>query len=85
MEQFFNFMKNSPTCYHAVEQIILQLKEQGFLPLEEREEYCIEPGKKYYVVRNNSSLLAFKIPEGEIKGFRLMASHSDSPCFKLKE
>ena len=85
MEQFFNFMKNSPTCYHAVEQIILQLKEQGFLPLEEREEYCIEPGKKYYVVRNNSSLLAFKIPREEVKGFRLMASHSDSPCFKLKE
>ncbi len=85
MEQFFNFVKNSPTCYHAVEQIILQLKEQGFLPLEEKEEYHLEPGKNYYVVRNNSSLLAFKLPREEVKGFRLMASHSDSPCFKLKE
>ena len=58
---------------------------QGFAELSEKETYHLEKGKSYFVVRNDSSLIAFTIPEKEGKGFRIIASHSDSPCFKLKE
>ena len=85
MERFFKFIENSPTCYHAVKTISMRLEKEGFLPLDERNNYVLKPGKGYYVVRNDSSLLAFRLPAENPQGFLLMASHSDSPCFKLKE
>ena len=37
------------------------------------------------MTRNQSSVIAFKIPGKDFKGFQIMASHSDSPAFKIKE
>lgn len=85
MEKFFKFIEESPTCYQAIETIRKNLEKEGFLPLDEKESYVPEMGKNYYIIRNNSSILAFKLPKKEPKGFLVMASHSDSPCFKLKE
>lgn len=85
MKKFFEFIEKSPTCYHAVDYISGRLEKEGFQKLSEKERYHLELGKKYYVVRNNSSLIAFYLPKEAPKGFLLMASHSDSPCFKLKE
>lgn len=44
-----------------------------------------EKGGHYFVTRNSSSLIAFSIPEKSIDGYRILASHSDSPSFKIKE
>ena len=41
-------------------------------------------GKGYYVTRNDSALIAFRIPKKDFTGFQVMASHSDSPVFKVK-
>lgn len=79
------FIDASPSCYHAVENVENILKDKGYFPLDEREEWELMPGGKYYVNRNGSSVIAFYIPEGEIKGFHMIASHSDSPGFKIKE
>ena len=81
----FDFIKNSPTCYHAVKNATDKLKREGFQELSEKEDFELEYGKKYYVVRNDSSVIAFVLPPSSAKGFRITASHSDSPCFKLKE
>ena len=35
--------------------------------------------------KNDSSIIAFVMPEDEFSGYRIMASHSDSPTFKIKE
>ena len=59
--------------------------EEGFTELKENEKWQIEQGGKYFVSRNGSSLIAFTIPETEMKGMRIIASHSDSPTFKIKE
>jgi aspartyl aminopeptidase len=61
------------------------LTEQGFTRLDEGEKWTILPGQGYFVTRNDSSLIAFQIPNQGIKGWRIMASHSDSPAFKIKE
>ena len=45
----------------------------------------VEPGRGYFVTRNMSSVIAFDIPEGEADSFRMIAAHSDSPTFKIKE
>ena len=37
------------------------------------------------MTRNESAVIAFRMPEKEITGYQIMASHSDSPAFKIKE
>ena len=62
-----------------------ELEGQGYQELSERGEWKLKDGGRYYVVRNGSSLTAFRIPHGTVKGFQIAASHSDSPGLKLKE
>ena len=83
-EKCLAFIDKSVSCFHAVENVEKQLKENGFTHLKENEGWKLEKGGSYYVKRNDSSLIAFRIPSGEIKGFHIAASHSDSPTFKLK-
>ena len=83
--KLIRFLENSPTCFHAVEQMAARLREAGFEELREEDSWKLKEGGSYYVIRNLSSLIAFRIPEGEWNGFQMMASHSDSPSFKLKE
>ena len=61
------------------------LKAEGFQEVKEEEKWNLEKGGSYYVTRNDSSIIAFTIPEGQFDGYRIMASHSDSPTFKIKE
>ena len=81
----FEFLKNPPTAFHAVDSLCAMLQEQGFTPLQECKAWEIVPGGKYYVTRNRSSVIAFTLPEGTPASFRIVASHSDSPTFKIKE
>ena len=85
VEQLLQFINDSPSCFHALGNVEKQLEEAGYLRLDEREEWHLVAGGKYYVDRNGSSCIAFHLPQKEIRGFHLIASHSDSPCFKLKE
>lgn len=85
LQSLFDFIDNSPTAYHAVANLERMLAGEGFIRLEEKETWGIQLGGKYYVNRNGSSLIAFAIPDKKPKGFHMVAAHSDSPCFKLKE
>ena len=85
VEELFQFIENSPSCFHAIETIREKLNDEGFIELVEGRSWQIEKGKKYYVTRNLSSIIAFKIPENDLKNFHIVASHSDSPTFKIKE
>lgn len=83
--EMLSFIEQSPSCFHVIENLRKRLEAEGFESLEECEEWEIRAGGSYYVVRNDSSLIAFRIPDGPVKGFHMTASHSDSPAFKLKE
>ena len=85
IEELFQFIENSPSCFHAIVTIRKKLNDEGFIELVEGRSWQIEKGKKYYVTRNLSSIIAFKIPENDFKNFHIVASHSDSPTFKIKE
>lgn len=84
-KEMLEFIENSPSCFHAVANVAQRLEEQGFQELREDESWKPAPGQGYYVVRNGSSVIAFRLPQGEAKGFHIAASHSDSPSFKIKE
>ncbi len=78
------FIENSPTAFHAVDSAAKMLDEAGFTRLNESDAWELVPGGKYYVTRNLSSILAFRIPETYTESFLITASHTDSPTYKLK-
>ncbi len=80
------FIKNAPSCFHAVANISANLCSEGYTELYEGEMWDITAGGKYYVTRNGSSVIAFSVPENiESPKFMIAASHSDSPSFKIKD
>ncbi len=85
IKDLFGFIKNSPCCYQAVDEIRKRLLEAGFTELFEQEAYQIKEGGKYFVTRNDSSLIAFCLPKEKPQAMHIIAAHDDSPCFKLKE
>ncbi|MBS6194740.1 MAG: M18 family aminopeptidase [Clostridiales bacterium] len=87
-QELFSYIKESPTNYHAVNAAVKILEENGFLPLREQDGWELAPEGKYYITRGGTSLFAFRMPRTISKTpftFQMIASHSDSPCFKLKE
>ncbi len=81
--ELFDFIKRSPTAYHAVDSVCSELKKCGFTEIYEGDAPKLVDGKGYFVKRNGSSLIAFRY-KGCADGFMIAASHSDSPAFRLK-
>lgn len=81
---FIDFVKQAPTAFHAIDALRHTIEADGYRPLNECEGWTIVPGGKYYVTRNRSALIAFRVPESGFAPFQIVASHSDSPSFKLK-
>lgn len=84
-QELFAFIKKSPTSFHAAHTIGETLEADGFERLLESRPWKLIPGGKYFVTRNQSAVIAFKIPEKNYSGFHIAASHSDSPSLKVKE
>ena len=84
-QQLMNFIDHAPTAFHAIDQIKQKLLKGGYQELLESEEWNLEQDGRYFVVRNDSSILAFRIPNKSCQSFMIGAAHSDSPSFKLKE
>ncbi|MBB5320249.1 M18 family aminopeptidase [Marinobacter oulmenensis] len=85
-KELVNFLNASTTPWHAVKQMTDRLDAAGFQALDEREDWNLESGQGYYVVRNGSSLVAFRTGTGNVarSGIRMVGAHTDSPCLKVK-
>ena len=83
--RLLDFLDASPSCYHAVDHLARRLEAEGYERLREAELWTLCAGGKYYVVRGDSSLAAFRVPGGVPAGFMLAAAHSDSPTYKVRE
>lgn len=81
-----SFLNQSPSPFHAVANAKDVLKQNGFTALSEGEEWKLEKGRKYYVVRGQSAIVVFETGEGDVPadGFRIVGAHTDSPTFKIK-
>lgn len=80
-----DFISCSPSCYHVISSFRRLLLEEGFEELRENQPWKLKKGGRYFVTRNGSSLIAFRIPENDFSNFQISAAHSDSPSFKVKE
>ena len=83
-EELFSFLDHSPNAFYAVQNMCDILQQAGMTRLYEGAPWKLETGRGYYVTRNDSAIIAFHIPKAEYTGFQMMASHSDSPVFKIK-
>jgi len=85
-QQLIGFLNTSPTPWHAVTSMKQMLDDAGFEVLDEKEEWRLESGKGYYVIRNGSSIVAFRTGRRPVDqaGIRMVGAHTDSPCLKVK-
>ena len=84
-QELLEFIQNSPSVYHVIAGQKQRLLEAGYRQLLEGEAWDLRPGGRYFLTRNGSAILAFRVPEGDFRGFMIMASHSDFPALKIKE
>ncbi len=85
-QELFDFIKRCPTAYQTTATLASILEENGFAELDEGESWNLAAGGHYFVTRNQSSLIAFVMPTNLEKttGYQIVATHGDSPSFKLK-
>lgn len=82
-EGLLGFLDASPTPFHATQNMAMMFENAGFTQLDEVQKWNLEAGKKYYVTRNDSSIIAFTYPK-EAKNYTMVGAHTDSPNLKLK-
>ena len=90
-QQHFNdalceFLSQATTPFHAVAEMARQLEHAGFQQLAEDGEWTLAAGGRYYLTRNDSSIIAFGVGKdaGPEQGLRMVGAHTDSPCLMVK-
>ncbi|MCB1687979.1 MAG: M18 family aminopeptidase, partial [Halioglobus sp.] len=58
-QQLCSFLAASTTPFHAVANMVAQLSAAGFSRLTDGAEWKIVPGGRYFLTRNDSSIVAF--------------------------
>ncbi len=81
-----DFLDRSPTPFHAVAEMKKKLLDASFVQLDEKESWDLKKKGSYFVIRNDSSIVAFRLGSKSVieTGFRMVGAHTDSPCFKVK-
>ena len=85
LQNLIDFLSAAPSPFHAVQQQCLRLEAAGCHRLSEAQVWQLQAGEGYYLTRNDSALIAFRVPRDAHRGFMMTASHSDSPVLKLKD
>lgn len=85
LDKTIELLNKSYSPFHVVKNIKDELDKKGYIELKEDKEFSLEEGENYYVIRNGSAIIAFNVPHSpKTSSFRISASHTDSPTFKIK-
>jgi len=80
-----DYIRSSPTAFHAVASATRLLTKNGFTRLDEEKIWNQLPAGKYFVTRNDSSLIGFSLAgDNGPTSLQMIGAHTDSPCLKLK-
>ena len=85
-QELIDFINKSKSAFQSTYEIKSILDNKGYTEIKEEDKWDLKKGGKYYIIKNNSALIAFEIGSGEIEeeGFRLIGAHTDSPGFRIK-
>ena len=84
--ELIDFLYDSPSACHGVKETQKILDKNGFIEIKEADKWELQAKGKYYVIKNDSALIAFEVGTGDIEktGFRLIGAHTDVPGFRIK-
>lgn len=84
--ELVDFLYDSPSACHGVKVTQKILDENGFIEIKETDKWDLQAKGKYYVIKNDSALIAFEVGTGNIEetGLRLIGAHTDVPGFRIK-
>jgi aspartyl aminopeptidase len=82
--ELLDYIKKSPSPFHATKNAAQFLLDNGFIQLDENGSWNCQANQAYFVTRNDSSIIAFQTGSSFESGFHLVGAHTDSPCPKIK-
>ena len=84
--ELVDFLYDSPSACHGVKATQKILDKNGFVEIKETDKWDLQAKGKYYVIKNDSALIAFEVGTGDIEetGLRLIGAHTDVPGFRIK-
>lgn len=82
-ENLFEFISAATCSFTCIEKVKIKLLEEGYLQLYENEKWNLDVGK-YFVIRNDASVIAFNIGKNHKESFNIICAHGDTPSFNLK-
>ena len=83
IDRLTDFLDRSPTPWHAVANVSELLEHEGFVRLDERSVWTLEPGAGYFVVRSDGALVAWRQPT-DFVGWTILGAHTDSPNLRVR-
>ena len=83
-QNLLEFIDRSPTPFHAVQEMASYLSGRGFNEINEADAWDLAPHGRYFLTRNDSSLIAFEVGSNPDEGFKIIGAHTDSPNLRLK-
>ncbi|MCC8112904.1 MAG: M18 family aminopeptidase [Bacteroidales bacterium] len=84
MRNLLEFLNDSPVNFLAVNTVIDELHQAGFVRLDPTEHWDLNEGGRYYVTTNHSAVMAFIVGSDPTAGYKIISAHSDSPGFRIK-
>ncbi len=84
INNLLEFIERSPTPFHAVHEMACYLSGKGFIEIKEADAWDLVPNSRYFLTRNDSSLIAFAVGSKSNEGFKIIGAHTDSPNLRLK-
>jgi aspartyl aminopeptidase len=86
IQNLLNFIDASPSPWHVVTSTEALLKPFQFIKLAETTRWQLQPGGRYYVVRDDSSIILFVLGTKPLveSGFKIVGAHTDSPGLRVK-
>lgn len=82
-KELFEFIDRATCSFTCTSFIRDRLINEGYTELYEGEKWSISAGK-YFVIRNDSSIIAFNVGKDYRESFNIICAHSDTPGFSLK-
>ena len=85
-QECLDFIDASPSPWHVIASLEQALAAFSFQRLQENEAWSLSAGGRYYVVRDDSSIIIFVAGEKDLAetGFKILGAHTDSPGLRLK-
>lgn len=82
-KELIKFIQKGSCSFTVINEIKTQLTNLHYHELLENETWHLKPGK-FFVIRNDASLIAFQIGQETPYNFNIVTTHSDTPALALK-